>query len=249
MKRLLSYQTRVFNWQRDVAGQPVTTIRTQRDPAFYDKQLGYVYSEWFDEYLPHSIDYSKALAENAQALLLRTAVSADSLIESSKRIEGMRIDLADDVGDVAFTLLGLLNAAALTVSNTHAGLPTFTSLASEELAVSTDLSELSKGASFDTAGRVESSLLSLMRISDLIGFSFYEALEAVCDSNDTKLWTEEEVSHNMDKASENGWVITRLHGRTGRCFRVNAVNMKLIKSPSFTPPDLKRAVFGYTMLT
>ncbi len=249
MKRLSIYQNRVFNWQRDVAGQPVTTIANQRDPAFYDKQMSYVNSEWFDEYLPHSIDYSKALAENTQSLLLRTPASAESLIESAKRIENLRIDLADDVGDVAFTLLGLLNASGLTIGTTLGVLPSFSSFASAETAVNIDLFELAKGPSYDTVRRVEGALLSLVKISDSIGFSFYEALAAVCDSNDTKLWTEEEVSESMDKASQNNWMITRLKGRTDRCFRVNAPNMKLIKSPSFTPPDLKRAVFGYSVLT
>lgn len=249
MKQLQHYQRRVFAWQRDVAGQPVTTVANHRDPAFYQKQLSYVHSEWFDEYLPHSIDYSKALAENTQSLMLRTAMSSDALIESAKRIENLRIDLADDVGDVAFTLLGLLNAAGLSLGSTLGGIPTFSSLASEEIAVSNDIVDLANGPTFNTASRVESALLSLIRISDAIGLSFHDALEAVCDSNDTKLWTDEEVSHNMDKASENGWVITRLSGRSERCFRVNAPNMKLVKSPSFTPPNLKRAVFGYTMLT
>jgi hypothetical protein len=249
MKRLSIYQNRVFNWQRDVAGQPVTTIANQRDPAFYDKQMSYVYSEWYDEYLPHSIDYSKALAENTQSLLLRTPASTESLIESAKRIENLRIELADDVGDVAFTLLGLLNASGLTIGTTLGMLPSFSSFASAETSVNIDLFELAKGPSYDTVRRVEGALLSLVKISDSIGFSFYEALEAVCDSNDTKLWTEEEVSEIMDNASHNGWLITRLKSRSGRCFRVNAQNMKLIKSPSFTPPDLKRAVFGYSVLT
>lgn len=249
MKRISHYQTRVFNWQRDVAGQPVTTVANQHDPAFYQKQLSYVRSEWFDEYLPHSIEYSKVLIENSQALLLKTETASDAMIKMAQTVESLRVELADDVGDVAFTLLGLLNACGRTISSQLGGVPTWTSLASEEMSLSNDIRELEAGPDFRTERQVEAGIWSLIRIADIIGFSFYDALEAVCDSNDTKLWLKSEIEASLPDITERKWSITRLSGRDDRCFRVNGTDMKLIKSPSFTPPNLKKAVFGYTMLT
>jgi hypothetical protein len=249
MKRINHYQTRVFNWQRDVAGQPVTTVPSQHDPAFYQKQLSYVRSEWFDEYLPHSIEYSKALIENSQGLLIGTQTASDTMLAMARTIENLRIELADDVADVAFTLLGLLNACGRTLSSQLGGVPTWTSLASEEMSLSNDIRELEHGPDFRTERTVEAGIWSLIRISDIIGFSFFEALEAVCDSNDTKLWLKSEREANMNDITARNWTVTRLSGREDRCFRVNGADMKLIKSPSFTPPNLKKAVFGYTMLT
>ena len=249
MKRLSHYQTRVFNWQRDVAGQPVTTVPNHHDPAFFLKQLSYVRSEWFDEYLPHSVEYSKAIVENSQALLLGTEITSDEMLKIARKIEAIRINLADDIADVAFTLLGLLNASGRKVTSQFAGIPTWTSIASEEMSVSNDINELQHGANFLTEQRVEASLMSLMRIADSIGFSFFDALDAVCDSNDTKLWLKSEIDASADEIEKRQLKVTKVSGREYRCYRVNGPDMKLIKSPSFTHPILKKAVFGYTMLT
>ena len=96
----------------------------------------------------------------------------------------------------------------------------------------------------------KSALLDLMALSTYFSINFWAALEAVCASNDTKLWTLPEVHDNELKIQSLGWTETKVAGVTsGRCYRVKNSNGKLIKSPSFVEPDLKVALTNFVSLT
>ena len=236
--KLKLLQQRVYNWQRDVADQSVTKTPTQRNLPFIAKQLGFVRSEWFEEFLDHAEDYNGTIAMIEDGIRNDRPI-ADYLEEA----DDLREDVADDIGDVAFTLLGFLNANAIEVGDFPAMLINC-SVGMREVYISEKIDKLER-----TTARSEVLTLVMQCLSDLHGIShhygigFYAALEAVCDSNDTKLWTKAEVAAGAEKIKANNWTVVEVHGVSGdRCMRVKNGDSKLMKSPSFTPPDLKKAL-------
>lgn len=251
MIKMKQMQQRVFNWQRLVADQPVCKDCSQRDITFIGKQLGFVRSEWFDEYIPHATEYNAIISQVEDAISEDTCVA--KLLEDADKL---RESVADDIGDVAFTLLGLLNAHGIELSGEPSGRLTHCSVARREASISHDIERLDREPRAGVLVLVESALTDLAGIANHYGISFYAALEAVCDSNDTKLWTKAEVDLNEEKAKQNGWTIVEVRGLTdaygmsaSRRFRVKNSDSKLMKSPSYTPPNLENAISGYALLT
>lgn len=238
MTKLKLLQQRVYNWQRDVADQPVTKTPTQRNLPFISKQLGFVRSEWFDEFLGHAEDYNGTIAMIEDAIRNDRPI-ADHLEEA----DDLREDIADDIGDVAFTLLGFLNANAIEVGDFPEMLINC-SVGQREVNISKKIDDLELAtARSSVLTLVMQSLSDLHGISLHYGIGFYAAIEAVCDSNDTKLWTKEEVTAAAEKIKANNWTVVEVHGISGdRCMRVKNTDSKLMKSPSFTPPDLTKAM-------
>ncbi len=240
--KLKTLQQRVFDWQRNVADQPVTKTPTQRNLNFISKQLGFVRSEWFDEFLGHAEDYNQIVAS------IENAIRHDEPI--TKRLEKadeLREAVADDIGDVAFTLLGFLNANAIDVDGDFSGRLISCSVAQRELDISDRIEKLEYATARSAVLQLTMQCLNdLVGIAQHYGIGFYPTLEAVCDSNDTKLWTKEEVAAAADKLKANRWTVVEVHGVSGdRCMRVKNTDGKLMKSPSFTPPDLTNALDGY----
>lgn len=213
-------QQRVFQWQRNVAGQPVCRDPKNADADFVQKSLGFVKSEWFDEYIPH--------------------LSKASEFTGFDGIKAATEMLADDIGDAAFTLLGYLNARGLSVgdSKTQGIL-----IANEKWGVDevTDIINMLGNHKAPTLSNEEVSdavaraLMRLNSLSYIRGFSFIRAFNAVCDSNDTKLWTAEEVRNQLP--DDCLAIELPLPKEVLRRWRVINKDRKLIKSPSFAPPD------------
>lgn len=233
--RLSDFQNRVFVWQRDVAGQPVAIDPNACDESFYPKQLKFVESEWFDEYIPNSAAYLRTMSEYTDGLkAFQTPVP--------EAMHGYRIQIADDIGDVAFTLLGLSNVIGenfdlfnLGITAARYGLSTY------EASVSSAIRSLRRRGD-DNGAEIMRALTSLYGISERYGIGFYPALCAVCDSNDTKLWTREEIE-NASSEFRTHFVSGR--GSKNRIYRVINKDGKLMKSPSFEPPKLDTsAVLG-----
>jgi hypothetical protein len=233
------YQERVYNWQRDVAAQPVTKTPTQRDPEFCKQQLGFAKSEWFEEYLVHASLYHSTLGNLPKSRI-------DGLL---KKIDQLRSLVADDIGDVAFTILGLLNAYGVTLDRVTFGRATAMAVYPLEVRISEFLENVGSEDKVSEAD-AKSALLDLMALSTYFSINFWAALEAVCVSNDTKLWTLPEVHDNELKIQSLGWTETKVAGVTSvRCHRVKNSAGKLIKSPSFVEPDLKVALTNFVSLT
>jgi hypothetical protein len=239
--KIRSYQERVYNWQRDVAAQPVTKTPTQRDPEFCKKQLGFTKSEWFNEYIQNAEAYTKALA--------MVYAGDDDIDETLKRIDKIRTKIADDIGDVAFTILGLLNAYGVMLDNLSFSRSTDMNLYRIDQRICDFLNEVEEEDKV-SASDAKSALLDLIALSTYYAVNFWAALEAVCKSNDTKLWTLPEVHENEQKIESMKWTVTPVSGlRDDRCFRVKNTDGKLMKSPSFTEPDLRVAIMQFVDLT
>jgi len=238
--KIRSYQERVYNWQRDVAAQPVTKTPTQRDPEFCQKQLGFTKSEWFEEYVVHAADYNNLLSAVP-------AKSEDSIIT---KIDKIRTNIADDIGDVAFTILGLLNAYGVVLDNISFSRSTDNNVLAIEKRITMFLKSVDEHDKV-SASDAKSALLDLIALSSYYAVNFWAALEAVCASNDTKLWTLPEVHDNELKVESLKWTVTPVSGLliSGRCIRVKNADGKLIKSPSHTEPDLRSALMQFVSLT
>ena len=237
--KIRSYQERVYNWQRDVAAQPVTKTPTQRDPEFCRKQLGFAKSEWFDEYVIHAADYSKLLS----------AVPAQFEEHLIKKIDKVRANIADDIGDVAFTILGTLNAYGVMLDNISFSRSTDMNVLALESRIGRFLKSVDEHDKV-SASDAKSALLDLIAISSYYAVNFWAALEAVCKSNDTKLWTLPEVHDNEQKIQSLKWTVVDVAGITvDRRWRVKNADGKLMKSPSFTEPDLRVAIMQFVDLT
>jgi len=235
------YQERVYNWQRDVAAQPVTKTPTQRDPKFCDQQLGFVYSEWSAEYVPNAEEYCRVLSlvYQGDCDLDKTLVYLDKL----------RTRIADDIGDVAFTILGLLNAYGVVIDNLLYSRSTDLNLYRLDQRIGAFLEKVEEDEKVSDSD-AKSALLDLMCLATYFSINFWAALEAVCDSNDTKLWKLHEVHDNELKIQSLNWTETKVAGVTSdRCYRVKNADGKLIKSPSFVEPDLKVALTNFVSLT
>lgn len=239
--KIRSYQERVYNWQRDVAAQPVTKTPTQRDPEFCRKQLGFTKSEWFDEYIPNAEAYTKALA--------MVYAGSDDIDWTMKQIDKIRTKIADDIGDVAFTILGLLNAYGVMLDNLSFSRSTDMNPYRIEQRICDFFNEVEEHDNV-TASDAKSALLDLIALSTYYAVNFWAALEAVCKSNDTKLWTLPEVHDNEQKIESLKWTVVEVAGINDHCrFRVKNTDGKLMKSPSFTEPDLRVAIMQFVDLT
>lgn len=237
--KIRTYQERVYNWQRDTAAQPVTKTPTQRDPEFCKKQLGFTKSEWFDEYVVHAADYCHLLS----------AVPTGTYMELFKQIDDLRIKIADDIGDVAFTILGTLNAYGVVLDNLTFSRSSDMNALMLERRIGEFLKSIEEKDKIH-GSEAKSALLDLIALSTYYAVNFWAALEAVCASNDTKLWTLPEVHDNEQKIQSLNWTVVDVSGITvARRWRVKNADGKLMKSPSFTEPDLKRAVMQFVDLT
>jgi len=237
--KIRAYQERVYNWQRDTAAQPVTKTPTQRDPEFCKKQLGFTKSEWFDEYVVHAADYCHLLS----------AVPTGTYMELFKQIDDLRIKIADDIGDVAFTILGTLNAYGVVLDNLTFSRSSDMNALMLERRIGEFLKSIEEKDKIH-GSEAKSALLDLIALSTYYAVNFWAALEAVCASNDTKLWTLPEVHDNEQKIQSLNWTVVDVSGITvARRWRVKNADGKLMKSPSFTEPDLKRAVMQFVDLT
>ena len=237
--KIRTYQERVFNWQRDVAAQPVTKTPTQRDPEFCKKQLGFTKSEWHAEYIVHAADYCHLLS----------AVPTGTYMELFKQIDDVRIKIADDIGDVAFTILGTLNAYGVVLDNLTFSRSSDMNALMLERRIGEFLKSIEEKDKIH-GSEAKSALLDLIALSTYYAVNFWAALEAVCASNDTKLWTLPEVHDNEQKIQSLNWTVVDVSGITvARRWRVKNADGKLMKSPSFTEPDLKRAVMQFVDLT
>lgn len=230
--QLAEFQNRVFVWQRDVAGQPVTLRPEECNEAFYPKQLSFVESEWFDEYIPNSAEYLQAMANYTSGLSKQITLIPES-------IKSLRIQVADDIGDTAFTLLGLSNVIGEDIGPFGPGITLARfGLSAYERGVSSAIRSLRHRCD-DNWPEIVRALASLYGVSIRHGINFYAALKAVCDSNDTKLWTRDEVDNSMTALNAT---IVPGRGASQRIYRVTNADGKLIKSPSFEPPNLEAAV-------
>lgn len=237
--KIRNYQERVYNWQRDVAAQPVTKTPTQRDPEFCKKQLGFTKSEWFEEYIVHSTLYNERLS----------SIPNGTYMELFKQIDDLRIKIADDIGDVAFTILGTLNAYGVVLDNLTFSRSCDMNVFVLEKRIGEFLKSIEEKDSVH-GSYAKSALLDLIALSTYYAVNFWSALDAVCASNDTKLWTLPEVHDNEQKIESLKWTVTPVAGlRDHRCFRVKNADGKLMKSPSFVEPDLRFAIMQYVDLT
>lgn len=237
--KIRAYQERVHNWQRDTAAQPVTKTPTQRDPEFCKKQLGFTKSEWFDEYIVHAATYNDLLSSVPTQF-------EDHLI---KKIDGLRIKIADDIGDVAFTILGTLNAYGVILDNLTFSRSSDMNVLALEKRIGEFLRSVEEKDRVN-GSEAKSALLDLIALSTYYAVNFWAALEAVCASNDTKLWTLPEVHDHEQKIQSLKWTVVDVSGITvARRWRVKNTDGKLMKSPSFTEPDLRRAVMQFVDLT
>ena len=237
--KIRTYQERVYNWQRDVAAQPVTKTPTQRDPEFCKKQLGFTKSEWFEEYIVHATLYNERL----------DSLPSVTYTELLRRIDDLRIKIADDIGDVAFTILGTLNAYGVVLDNLTFSRSCDMNVLVLERRIGEFLKSIEEKDKIH-GSEAKSALLDLIALSTYYAVNFWAALEAVCASNDTKLWTLPEVHDNEQKIESLKWTATPVAGlRDDRCFRVKNADGKLMKSPSFVEPDLRFATMQYVDLT
>lgn len=215
-QRSLLYRTRIFDWQREVAGQPVTSVPSLADMEFCAAQLGFVREELEVELVPHLEAY------------LAKPLNADEL-EHKKA-------LADDIGDVAFTLIGLMNARGAKNAWDYGAART-----SSIRDLARGLRRASDGG-FTYPNSSWGPVFALEALASRLGISFWHALKAVCDSNDTKLWRQSEV----DAGVPDGATVTKVVGRAradgSRIYRVKRADGKLLKSPSFEPPNLDEAI-------
>lgn len=235
------YQERVYNWQRDVAAQPVTKTPTQRDPEFCTQQLGFVHSEWSAEYVSHAEEYCRVLS-----LVYQGNCDIDTTLVY---LDKLRTRIADDIGDVAFTILGLLNAYGVVIDNLLYSRSTDLNLYRLDQRIGAFLEKVEEDEKVSDSD-AKSALLDLMCLATYFSINFWAALEAVCVSNDTKLWTLPEVHDNELKIQSLGWTETKVAGVTSvRCHRVKNADGKLMKSPSFVEPDLKVALINFVSLT
>lgn len=239
--KIRTYQERVYNWQRDVAAQPVTKTPTQRDPEFCKKQLGFAYSEWFTEYIQNAEEYCRVLA-----LVYQGNCDIDQTLVY---LDKLRTRIADDIGDVAFTILGLLNAYGVMLDNLSFSRSTDMNLYRIDQRICDFLNEVEEEDKV-SASDAKSALLDLIALSTYYAVNFWAALEAVCKSNDTKLWTLPEVHDNEQKIESLKWAVVEVAGiNDPRRFRVKNIDGKLMKSPSFTEPDLRVAIMQFVDLT
>lgn len=237
--KIRAYQERVHNWQRDTAAQPVTKTPTQRDPEFCKKQLGFTKSEWFDEYIVHAATYNDLLS----------AVPTQFEDHLIKKIDDLRIKIADDIGDVAFTILGTLNAYGVVLDNLTFSRSSDMNVLALERRIGEFLKSIEEKDKVN-GSEAKSALLDLIALATYYAVNFWAALEAVCASNNTKLWTLSEVQENEQKIKNLKWTVVDVAGITvARRWRVKNADGKLMKSPSFTEPDLKRAVMQFVDLT
>ena len=237
--KIRHYQERVYNWQRDVAAQPVTKTPTQRDPEFCKKQLGFTKSEWYDEYVVHAALYNERLS----------SIPSGTYMELFKQIDDLRIKIADDIGDVAFTILGTLNAYGVVLDNLTFSRSSDMNAPVLEKRIGEFLKSVEEKDRIH-GSEIKSALLDLISLSTYYAVDFWAALEAVCASNDTKLWTLPEVHDNEQKIQSLKWTVVDVAGITlARRWRVKNSDGKLMKSPSFIEPDLRRAVMQFVSLT
>lgn len=227
---LSEFQERVYLWQRDVAGQPVTRDPDKRDPKFIASQLTFIRSEWSDEFC---VNWPAYRANRASLL------SASAFPFMDRALAEIQIPVADDIADTAFVLLGLLNAFGITVLED----PEPLTLDRKESEWVQFIDSTIRSVLLNPAGSVDlvGTLIPSLRMLALsLEVDFWLALRAVCDSNDTKLWTPEEW---QGSSHLTGHVATYVPGGLyGRCMRVKNTLGKLIKSPSFSPPNLWPAV-------
>lgn len=229
--KLSEFQNRVFVWQRDVAGQPVTIHPEDCNEAFYPKQLSFVESEWFDEYIPNSAAYLQEMSVYTRGL-------PNGITLVPEAIKNLRIQVADDIGDTAFTLLGLSNVIGEDIGQFELGTTVARyGLSTYERGVSSAIRSLRVRGS-DNWPEIIRALSSLYGVAMRHGINLYAALNAVCDSNDTKLWTRDEVENSMSNV--NATVVLG-RGASQRIYRVTNADGKLIKSPSFEHPKLDSA--------
>jgi len=237
--KIRAYQERVYNWQRDTAAQPVTKTPTQRDPEFCKRQLGFTKSEWFDEYIVHAATYNNLLS----------SIPSGTYMELFKQIDDLRIKIADDIGDVAFTILGTLNAYGVVLDNLTFSRSSDMNVLMLERRIGEFLKSIEEKDKIN-GSEAKSALLDLIALSTYYAVNFWAALEAVCASNDTKLWTLPEVHDNEQMIQSLKWTVVDVSGITvARRWRVKNADGKLMKSPSFTEPDLRRAVMQFVDLT
>lgn len=243
------FQTRVFNWQRDVAGQPVTTQREKADKVFCRQQLGFVMSEWFGEYMPHAVAYHKKAGEVSKMLLNEKRESG--LWVLNEEIETLRVSIADDIGDVAFTVLGLLNAHGVKAASTCMDQLTWSSQVRREAEISSSLRLAANRGARNIYWDVlcTNIIVDLIGIANHYGFRMTDALRAVCNSNDTKLWTAEEIAVGGERIEREGLTYELVNKDALRSYRVKNKDTKLIKSPSFNPPDFTSVVQAFVRLT
>ena len=64
-------------------------------------------------------------------------------------------------------------------------------------------------------------------------------LEEVTKSNNSKLWSEEDVRDNQEEIEKNGWTVTLIRDLT---YRVTRADGKVIKSPSYYAADIKKII-------
>ena len=239
-------QARIHDWQKNVAGQPLGNFGEPAPTDFTENQIGFVLSEWFDEFVPHFREFTSFNASVTDIYCTSSVeVGTDVANQSLPRITEQMRKLADDIGDTAFTLLGLLNATGTTVRPGR--LNNRTTPASVEVVCVSSLLHLFGQEEYSTELLANGALNSLRRLSKLLGIPFKRTLLAVCDSNDTKLWTSVEIggvgakTYNVGTGVyglANGNNAAQLNLPGERSWRVTNGNGKLIKSPSFTPPDL-----------
>ena len=239
---MIGFQGRVFDWQREVAGQPVTKDPILCVPEFVANQIGFIDSEWFDEFIPNFQFWIVHLSEWAKLLEVK---------DRSVRLEEIELlgDMADDIADTAFTVLGYFNARGLTV--THPGdLPVRRGIANLVAGISDDILELKPPTIVSLNEMAEKASKILFNLRDLatrLGISFNVALDEVCRSNESKLWKPDEI---YDELKTSGFSVEYLPHLCVRKYRVvRKMDGKLIKSPSFEPPNMFFAVGGYNVLT
>lgn len=223
IKSLAAFQRRIFEWQRDVAGQPVCTNPASADNKFTEAQFSFIAEEWAGEFVSHFPDY------------MVLAATGDD-----REPDGL-IAIADDIADTAFVALGYLNSRGLMIEDGHEPpMPYRTGIGALVLSINTHLVGLHSLTGQKCVDSCVAAMCQLDDLSSRLGISFFDALRAVCNSNDTKLWKDDEVKSGLP----DGAVAVRIKSKTDRHWRVVSQKGKLLKSPSFTKPDLTAAVFG-----
>lgn len=231
LTRASTFRRRVREWQRDVAGQPVVEPGGSPDRAdwsFCKSQLSFVGEELNEELRESLHEYLSSYASYG--------------VDGEEDAE-MRTRIADDIGDVAFTIIGYMNAKGWKDEFQYIGSGAFfmhPARLLEKIRMSHELGFMEGGKP-----AAWSSIADLEALACKLGISFWHALSAVCLSNDSKLWKDGEVEDDLAKTDASlQFVKVPDRGFMDglRRWRVTRPDGKLVKSPSFIPPDFSEAI-------
>lgn len=189
------------------------STQTQLDSGEWDDLLQRV-KEW-QRAMGQPVDATNAEWQKNQTgyYLSEFAELANTLAEPGIE-RGIWLEaLADDIGDVAYTALGLTLADVYGLDRHSA------------------VMEALYGIVLSVFAPKKKSAFQLLR----------EIVEEVCRSNETKFWTAEQAAGGAEIARETVIVSVAKETQDGPFYSVRrASNQKVVKPPTFEPPNFKK---------